>query len=658
MSTETESTSAVEYKDTETAEYARDTISLINSDLEAREQGSIISNGIPYSAAYEYNQKKAVNYAPANEDDTHEVSAGIVHEKIIAFVSIFLKYVFKHDIKVYKDGDLVPRLGDVYELGVDHSRKLENFKHKVALMYWEVFSQGDAFILEDWMVRNVPQQNAFNDGELVGADNMDYTLEFLEGLTYEDIEMIQTRKAESIVMDGRMVILGNEEENILQDQPRITLEETMTRDVAEQVFGSLDMWDQVPDEQEQMLQMGDVETLFNDERIDDTKQNVVVHRFIDKDNNRFNIFVNGVMMLPMKTPMTIFYPRGNYPITQMSAERVTGSARSRSIPAKTKFNADFLDWILKKMSLKFEQGIEPAILANGNYTLTSDMFKARQVTHGVKKSDYEFADPDNKGVTVPEYNFFTMIKEIVETQTVNQTTSGELSGNATATEIAVTDQNQQQKLGFLLDAIVNGWTDLTYRRCETIESKYTLKQSEDTQVDGQTISVYTNFTFMKAGIQNKVIFDDKVGEYDEAQSKELSNKLFKDAAKSRKTGNPTEVWLVDPAELRSGNCMLDVTIRAEKLKDSQLQLIQMFDEINQSTAIFGRSDQGGSINMEELKKDYLEVSGRSDDFFVAADLAQSPELMQELEGGQAQNTGSFGKPKVSDALAQEVGGNK
>lgn len=649
-------TSKVNYKDTETEKFALATIEQINKDLEAREESSIIFNGIPYTDAYEYNQRKAINYSPAKGADDREISAGIIHEKIISFVAIFLKYVFKHDIKAYKDGELIPRMGDVYELGIEHSRKLENFKLKVALIYWEIFSQGDCFVLEDWMVRNVKYPNAFTGDELVTAENMEYTLEFLEGLTYEEGDMVQERKAESVVLDGRRVILGNPEENILQNQPHITIEEKFTRADAEAMFDSLTMWEQVPDELENVLAISQdkLNTLFNTERLENCKEEVLVHRYFDKDNNKFNIFVNGVMMLPKDTPLTIFYPRGNYPISQFSCERVTGSAYSRSIPAKTKFNADYLDWMLKKMAYKFEQGLEPAIFAETNVTLTADMFKPRAVTHGVKREQFEKADPDNKGVTVPEYNFFQTVMERIEAQTVNQTTSGELAGTATATEIATVDQNQQQKLGFLLDAMMNGWYDMAYRRCETIESKYTIKTDEETLVNGKTIAVYHNFTFMKTGIQNMVIFDDEISSYDKD---EVANQLFMKSAKARKGGNPVETYLVDPAELRHGKLMLDITIKPEKLKDSQLQLIQMFDELNQTLGIFGRSDQGGYVNIEEVKKDYLEVSGKSDDFFVASDLAQNPELMRALqEGDSAYNMGSFGKPRISDAVTAEVAG--
>lgn len=654
----------VEYEDDETRVFAVNTIQTINDDLEKRETASLVFNGLTYTQSYEYNQRKGINYAPPkSKKDDREVSTGIVHEKIVSFVAIFLKYVFKRHIKAYQDGELVPRLGDVYELGIEFSRKIENFKRKIALIYWEMFTQGDCFVLEDWQVRNKTPQIPMKDGVDLDPEEMDYTYEYLEGITYRDGEMIQERKAESVILDGRQVILGDPEiDSGIQDQPHITIEEKMSREEAKAMFDKLTMWAKVPASKEQLAAMGfdDKNTLFSSGRLEDPKKQVLVHRFFDKECNKFNFFVNGTMMLPMKTPFTLFYPRGNYPITQFSAERLTGSSYSRSVPAKTKFNADFLDWALKMLALKFEQGIEPAILAQGKYTLTRDMFRAGKVTHGVSSKDYEKADPDNKGVTNSEFSFFGLLKELIEAQTVNQTTSGEMSANATATEIAITDQNQQKKLSYLLDGMILGFFDLDMRRCETLESKYTRKQKE-TVVNGKTISVYQDFSISIAGVQNIVTFSDELAELEEdgEEVKKKRNELFKEAHKSKKDGNHTERYLVDPSVIRSGDLVLDLEIRPEQMKDSQIQMIQMFDEFNQILSIFGRSDQGGTTDIAEMQKEYLQVSGRSEDFFISQDLIQQdPELAAALSenSGGGYNTGSFGKPSVKAALRNKAVG--
>jgi len=630
--------------------YAQKEIQEINDDLELREKNSLVFNGISYSNAYEYNQRKAINYSPPrNPKDDREVSMGLVHEKIIGFAALFLKYVFKRRTRCYDEkGRLIKGMGEIYDLAIDFSYKLEQFKKKVALIYWEVFTQGNAFVLEDWEVRLRNMPKAFTQAEngektLVTADNMDYTYEFLDSLTYEEGQDIQTRRAISRVLDGRQVIFGNPEIEELQEQPHITLEEELTDAEAVQIFGSLKRWAAVPKTYDDITTMvGEKTTLFDTKRHKDPAKTYIVHRKLSKQLNRFNVYVNGVMILPSKTPMTLFYPRGNYPISNIPAERLRGSIYSRSTPAKVKFNADFVDWALKMLANKFEQGVDPAILTMGKYTLTRDMFRGGQVTHGVKKADFEKADPDNKGVTNAEFNFVNSLKEIVESQSLNQTTTGELSSGNTAFEIAKVDQAQTDKLGYLLDGLMNGFMDMYLRRAETVEAKYTIKQKE-TVVDGKTIPVYQNFSVNVAGIENVVVFDEQVGSvgYDEQGKKD---ELFQKSFKDKKAGSPTEYYLANPIAMRESRYHLDIEVYPERMKDSQLQLIQMWDDFRQRIEIFGNQN-----NVDEMKKEYLETSGKPDTIFVS----QMYQRLEEVEGGT--NMGSFGKPTVKNAQLQEKG---
>ncbi len=642
-------------------EYAQKLIQQIDEDLTLREKSTMISNGIAYSQAYAYNQRKGINYSPPrNPGDDRQVSMGLVHEKIVSFVAIFLKYVFKRRIKCYdNEGNLVKGMGQIYDLAIEFSYNLEQFKKKLALIYWEVFTQGNAFVLEDWEVKMRDNPVAYKKAEngdkvLVTADNMDYTYEFLDGLTYEKGVPAQYRRAVSIVLDGRQVIFGNPEIEDLQEQPRITLERELTAADAEAIYGTLSRWSFIPKSEENITDIvGQKLTIFDANRHKKPADVFIEHRVFDKENNRFNIFLNGVLMLPSKTPMTLFYPRNNYPMSNVPCERLRGSIYARSVPAKTKFNADFVDWALKMLANKFEQGVDPAILSKGKYTLTRDMFRGGQVTHGVSKEDFEKADPDNRGVTSQEIGFVDLLKDIIETQTVNPVTAGELSSNATATEIATVENNQRDKLGFLLDGLMTGFMDMAMRRAETVESKYTIKQKEAI-VDGKTVSVFQNFTINVSGIENVVVFDEEVGSpaYD-VQAKQ--DELFDKSHAEKKKGFPTEYYLVNPTELRTNQYVLVIEILPERIKDTQLQMIQMFDEFTQLINMFGRDVQGGEISTAELKKEYLEISGKPDELFTSQ---MYKELDQQAAGEgapTAQNMGSFGKPTVKNAAQQSAG---
>jgi len=289
---------------------------------------------------------------------------------------------------------------------------------------------------------------------------------------------------------------------------------------------------------------------------------------------------------------------------------------------KTKFNADFLDWILTKLAEKFEQGVDPALLVKGKYTLTKDLFKGGQRTHGITSENYEKADPENKGITSQEFGFAGLMKEILESQTLNQTTSGEVSGD-TATAVQAAQANQVEKLGYLLDGIVGGMIDMATRRGETIETKYTTKESE-TIVDGKKIDVYQNFTIALGGTEHAVAFDPAVGtaEFDEEGTKD---RLFEKSFNEKQNGKDREYHMVNPMLIRKRKFSFDVEMKPERRKDSYLQLIELKEEADFLIGVWGEQ-----VDKDVLKKEYTDITGRPANLFIPADLIQKQnEEMQE-----------------------------
>lgn len=615
--------------DTEESTHANTVIQQINTDLEAREAHTVVFNGMSYSQAYVYNQLKAINYAPPQpENKAKDISYGMIHEKIIGFCSFFLKNLYKRRVTCYdQSGNVIEGMGDIYDLAIEHSYRQEKLLRKIGLIYWEVFTQGDAPIIEEWEVRNVKDRVAYKDGVKVDLDDVDHTMEFFDGLEWKDGEMVQERRAVSRLVDGRCIIYGNPELNDVQDQPRITIEDVIPRGDAEEMYGSLSRWKGVPSDRDSLVtqEQGNKFTLFDQERLADPSKFVMRHYHLDKENNRYNLFLNGVMMLPRNTAFRYFYPRNKFPMSLVSAERMFGSIYSRSVPMKTKFNGDFLDWALTKLAERFEQGIDPALLVKGKYTLTKDLFKGGQRTHGVSKEDYEKADPENSGLTQQEFSFVTLLKEIIEAQTLNMTTSGGISGD-TATAVNQAQANQIEKLGYLLDGIINGFVEMAERRAETIESKYTTKE-KDTIVDGKTIPVYQNFTVSLGGTEHHVTFDDEVGgeDYDEEAKKD---ELFEKAFKDKQFGKDRAYHLANPTLIRKRKFSVDIELVPERRKDSYQQIIELKEEADFLLNVWGEQ-----IDKDVLKKEYINVTGRPADLFIPADL-----LKKEAEGMPTEET--------------------
>ncbi|OGG65127.1 hypothetical protein A2Z56_02450 [Candidatus Kaiserbacteria bacterium RIFCSPHIGHO2_12_45_16] len=619
--------------DEEESKHAKEVVMQINQDLEKREGHTVVFNGMTYSDAYAYNVLKAINYAPPRQDGgARDISYGLVHEKIVGFCSFFLKNIYKRRVKCYdQSGNVVEGMGDIYNLSIEHSYRLEKFIRKIGLIYWEVFTQGAAPVFEEWEVRNVIERVAYDkEGNKVDLDGVDYTMEFFDNLTWQDGEMVQERRAVSRLMDGRCIIYGNPEINEVQDQPRITIEDVISRADAEAMYGSMSRWDGVPTDRTEMITagagVGEKFTLFSADRLADPSKHVMRHIVFDKEKNRFNLYLNGTMMLPRNTAFKYFYPRNNFPLSLVAAEKMFGSIYPRSVPMKTKFNADFLDWSLTKLAERFEQGIDPALLVKGKYTLTKDLFKAGQRTHGVSKDDYEKADPENRGLTQSEFGFVGLLKEILEGQTLNSTTGGEVSGD-TATAVNAAQSNQIEKLGYLLDGIIGGMIDMAERRGETVETKYTTQVGE-TIVDGNTIPVYQNFTVSLGGTEHQVVFDDQVGTEAMAGEVEAAKKdeLFEKSFKAKKNGKDIEFHMVNPKLIRQRKYSFDVELVPERRKDSYLQIIELKEEADFLLAVW--ADQ---VDKDVLKKEYLDITGRPANLFIPAELMPKPDPQQTGE---------------------------
>lgn len=609
-----------------------------------RESPNPIFNNLSYSESYDQNLKRAINLSEKRKKgEEREISMGLIPEKIFGFVSIMLGYVMKRDFTIYQnDGTKIKGLGEFYNLAVEHTQRLEHLKEKkLAVWFQELYTQGDAFILEEWIVNTDTPKEAYDkDGVKVDLSKLDHTYEVFEKFEYKEGKQVQTRKAEATRLDGRKVILFDLTENDIQKQPKIVIEDRISLEEGESLYGTLERFKQVPKGRTTFTNQdnGGVEnTIFSTDRLDMDKF-YIRHRYFSKQDNQYNTFINGVNMLPMDTPLSLPYPRMNYPIIQLTSERVAGSAYSRSIPAKTKFNADFLDWAMKMMAQKVEQSNKPAILVSSKFTVPANMFDAGQRTEGITNNDYSKADPDNNGITSSDINFTQMMKETIEAQTLNKTSSGQASGSTSATEIGIADQAQNTRLGPFLDALVMGIMDLSLRRAETVESKFTM-QKETTVVDGETIPMYQNFSINFGGVENLVDFRPEISSLTEEEADTLENDLhIKETALKEKDGEQSRIHLVDPEQIRKADYSINCVIKPEQKKETILQMIQLQNEITFLTSTFP------NVDMKELQKEYSETSGRSDKLFLPSELVE--QTNNQEEGGKPINTGSLGAPRL------------
>jgi succinate dehydrogenase flavin-adding protein (antitoxin of CptAB toxin-antitoxin module) len=627
-------------EDAEEAAFAARLIDTLGTDWYNRERNSPVFNNMPYSAAYIMNQLQSINYA---QEGSKRKSAGMVHEKVISFVSFVLKLIFKEKIKAYKDNQEVEGVGDFAKAMLKRMKEDDRFEDKISAIAYETFSQGDAFVLVD-------EEVTLEELEEVST----------EGISFLDLEagkktkkrLVEHHAIKTKLLKGTNVILGNPEELYMRDQPRVCIEYVLTRAKAEQVFGKLKRWEYVPKTYSDAISQYGLSRkgLFDYDRIREQNDAFLVHYYIDKDNNLFNVLVNGVMMLPRGTTMTAVYPSRDYPIAKFSSELMTGSAYSRSVPMKIAWNSAILDFILSKTLQHFGR------IATPNYVSTEGRFKTSGAIYdgeNVFPSEYSkikrFDEQDNN-ITPGEFNMYATFKNVIESQTLPASVNGEVMGG-TATETMQAQDNMLRKLSYILDGFTRGMKDLDLILLDFMVSRC-LRPAETRIINNKKVEVYYDFSIADDDSLNIIHFDDAVGiskEKDDA----VKNKLLEQELNDRDENKNTKYLLVNPLFFRKNKLKWSVTIYPENRATSTSELTALFDKNTRAVQLLGLDITGGRVSSEGIVKELKETAQFDDSMFLSA---AELELKQQeaMQGGidpaegvnpQQSNQGTRNKPE-------------
>jgi len=628
----------------------------IQQGINERETPSPLWNYLSYSEQYEENLKRALNAVKPKKknDGKPDVDTGLVAEKVFNFISIYQNQEVNENIRIYEpSGEEKEHIGEFFKLAVRHTQETEKFKKQILpFIYFTMVSQGDAFVWDDWYVETLDTKDIYDEnGKKIDFAKLDHTFETYEKLKYKKGKKIQNRYAKTRLLDGRTIIFGDISQPLVQEQPWIALEFVISNQKAEAVFGSLENFKKLKkDLKENNFNNGNsknfatIKTEFSDlfnrtrkkEEAGNESEEFIIHYYFNKADNLFNIFVNGVPMFNIETPLNLVQPRMNYPIIRFGTERISSSIYSRSIPAKAKFNADYLDKILMILAKKFEKSYKPPINAKNKYKVRPDLLDAGKVNTGITSEDYEFADPNFQGISNSDITMVNMLKEILEGMTLNKTTSGEVSGQTTATEVSMAQRNQLQKLIIYFESLEAGFEDLISRRIETIESKFT-KQQDWTIVDGKKVSVYKNFSVSLGGSEHYVAFLDSLKEIDPEKQEDLENDIFMLEAQHN-----IRYHLINPDYIRKAKYEIIVEVKLEPKISSIMESAQLREEITWLKQVFP------NVNNKLLEEEYIKATDRSEDLFLPQEIMAGAGQEQQPQGA------GTGEKQMKPTVAKNV----
>lgn len=566
-------------------------------------------DGMGYSRWNETNEMADISYlAPKKNKGDSRITSGITHEKDSSLVSFYLSMNFEGTIRVfYKNKELID-FGTTMTKLVRKSREEERYDGKRYENYRNFTAQGTSFIREQYTEMWVPNKIITGDVDPTRLDQLKWVEK-----GYKKISC----GCESVLVDGKKVFLEDIRQRDIRKQPGVYTVEYVPREQMRTIWGKTYRWKNVPYMVTPTavalgtLAQGSIYSDWIWGEIDYNKMEVIqVYRPYAQ---RYQIYLNGVPMLPGGFPLKAVSPSGLIPIAKGDADIMNMFAYSKSEPSKTKIDQAVFDEILQNMVMKQRQS---AVVPRGNLSdkvVTPDMFLGGRVVSNLDPKDIPPLI-ENPGITQADFSFYNVFKEHIDSKSI----SAILEGQATGKDMTLGEYMDQQKkallkLGGKLDGIIQWEKDMIELRTMNL-----LSHSYQENDDGSGYKPITMEDSMFNGTKgmNVVNF--------ETPNLKTPEEIFDEELKyEQEHGSQIAYTYLDPKLMREALDNPDYyfcyeVVPVDKNNDT-ITKMTFVSMITQAANLFGID----SLQVDRLKKRYAQVMGE-----VYDDLFLSPEEMQ------------------------------
>ena len=597
-----------------------------------------------YLTVYEDDAKAANSYLrpKMNEEDTRIVT-GTTKQKVQTLLSTVLNLNLESSLIAFdKYNKIIDDIGETMEDFVEKSREMEDYETQRVLIYKEAFDHGTAFTEEQYYSSSSLNKK-LKDTDF--SDGVDFSkLEWDEELEKNNPEC-RTR-----LLSGPNVYLGNIREFFIKNQPYVFTVDHIGWSEAEKIYSKWDRWKYVSKYDNDILGLeGSSNVPYSNWTLEELKKGMVeVIKYQDKWTNEYQIFLNGVMMLPVGFPLTVISPSGDFSIAKLDVNPISNFfAYSKSIPSDTKVSQEVMDEFLRLAILKTEQSFTPPMANNTNKILSKKNLLPGVFTRDINTDQVKPLIESN-GVTASEFGMIGFIKEMVDEMSIDPTFSGEDTGKITATEYQGRMQQQMKKLGYSLLGVLNFEKQLTWLRIYNIIQNWTKpidnkvdevrntlvdvyrSVEKDTEEDGKNVRKIIEFSPEKSMLDDYQVM---------AEEKMISQGRYAGKKDIRKI-------YIDPGMLKNLKAYWFITVTPTEKESDELNKVLFIQNINDAMGLFGME----LLNMEYIRDRFASVIGEDPDKFF---MQQPVNQLQAPQMGQNAPQGGMGG-QVSKQVAQGV----
>lgn len=440
---------APEYSEEEAAERTRILQELSNS-ANQRSQSYAEFDDMTYNQWYLANKLAGGGYIkPRLNKSDLSVTTGITREKCNTVVTALLRYNFVNSIEAYDEGSLPDRaVGRGLEALVKKSRDLEcpDYESKRSDTYTEFVQQGNVFMLETWVEEEEIRKE---------INSKKVSVEDIKKIDWTEKVVNVKKYCNTVMIPGINVFLGDIRQKYMENQPYYSIRREISYAQAKAEYGKWERFKNVPISKVVIINGKSADTHYWTMDANTVKNKVEEVRYYNHFLNCYQVFLNGVMMLPVGFPVEFMLGINTPNLIKADGESMGANfAYCRGISAKNKFNQAVVDEFYRLILFKFRKSVTPP-LANNTGKMLNDSINMPGTLH--KGIDVEKLMPIgvNNSLTDAEYRIFEMVKEIINISSVSPIFEGNATrGEQTAREISELKTQSLMKLGMIIVGII------------------------------------------------------------------------------------------------------------------------------------------------------------------------------------------------------------
>jgi len=548
------------------------------------------------------------------------VHAGTVEQKLMTILSEVNRLNLMGEVRVFdKESNELQELGMSLTDITDKTAEMEGDDEKKLIRQLELIKQGTVFVQDNW-VKKWQKSKTLNktfNGQV-------------KGIEWETkLEKVWDGPVRSTLY-GPGVYLGNIREFEMKNQPFIFTMKLTSYQEAKSRYGAQDedhkdvweRWENVPRRRVSIVDETNLPNMLVGQgwSLSDLEDEMVeeIH-YQDQINNEYQIFLNGIAMLPVGFPLSAITPKGMFNVEKQVLQVINPFfAYGRSFIAKTQQLSELLDEMIKLLIIKTRKSIHPPYANISGKVISEKSLMPGAISMGIDPGALVAIGNEGQGATASEYQMLKELREDIDRVTVSPQISGQAGkSGTTAFEVSLLQQQAQKTISLIIFAAALLEKKVTWLRVNYVIGNYF--EPIGTKVDDvrneliniyRTMSKNTTVSGRGNGIRKIIPHDgNKMTPKDVYQQEEYTgttktSPYFRKNTRTELGMAPLQVLYIDVNILK--NCKYIFFIEVEsKPKDTSTNAKLMFRE--ELRDLQGMQVMGATVNIEEVQNEYARI---------------------------------------------------